>query len=128
MGATTEAPTTPQATQTASPSLVPGSAGTPAVATAPATTSTATAPQAASQTTPPSSAASSTPALYVQVNAAGTVVLVPNGAALAASVQNSANDVRIQTITQIDAVLSSLSAYRAGVIGDAARQAAFARP
>jgi hypothetical protein len=99
--------------------------GTPASASS----STAAPSQPASQATAPTSPASAgTSALYVQVNAAGTVILIPNGAALAASVQNSANDTRIQMSTQIDAVLSSLSAYRAGVIADAARQAAFARP
>ena len=117
---------TPVAANTAPSQPISGSPQP--VTAAPASSPSAASAQTAPQTAPSSSAtASGPPALYVQVNAAGAVILVPNGAAIAASVQNSANDVRIQTITQIDAVLSSLSAYRANVFADAMRQAASVR-
>jgi hypothetical protein len=100
-------------------------------APAPVASNTTPAPAAPQSTPAPAATAASLP-LYVQINAAGQIVVIPNGAALAAatatSVQNQANNTTIQTLQQIDAVLSSLSAYKAGVIADAAKQAALAKP
>jgi hypothetical protein len=94
--------------------------------------SNATPAPAAPQSAPAPAATAASLPLYVQINAAGQIVVIPNGAALAAatatSVQNQANNTTIQTLQQIDAVLSSLSAYKAGVIADAAKQAALAKP
>jgi hypothetical protein len=105
---------------TPAPGAAPAAAGTPVVS-APA----AAAPTAAA---PATTAAPAAVPLFIQVNAAGQVILVPNGAAIAAGVQNQANNTTIATLTQINAILSSISAYKAGVLADAAKQAAFAKP
>ncbi len=103
----------------------------PAAAIPAATTPVPTAPAAAAPAAGNSPVASAPPAaepvttaapaaipLFIQVNAAGQVILVPNGAAIAAGVQNQANNTTIATLTQ----------YKAGVLADAAKQASFAKP
>ena len=54
----------------------------------------------------------------------GQVIQVPNGAALALGVQNSANNTRIGVQNQIDVTLSSLSALQSGQFAAALRQQA----
>jgi hypothetical protein len=54
----------------------------------------------------------------------GQTVLIPNATAIVTGVQNSVNNQIIQTRTTIDAVLSSLSAFRANTMANAIRQQA----
>jgi hypothetical protein len=58
----------------------------------------------------------------VERQVAGQTLLLPNAAALITTVQNTVNHQIIETRTTIDAVLSSVSALRAGALADAVRR------
>ncbi len=52
----------------------------------------------------------------------GQVIQLPNGAGIALAVQNSLNNQQINTRTQIDATMSSLSLLQSGQFAAALRQ------
>lgn len=125
-------PVTAASASTVSPPVAP--AATASVPTAPATASAVqptAVPVAAAGTSPsvtPASIAGDPRAasapLVVQVNAGGQTLVLPNASAIVTAVQNSVNNQIIQTRTTIDAMLSTLSAARAGALADSIRQQA----
>lgn len=111
----------------------PPAAGAPATsaATVLATPAITSSPQSASAAAPAATApavqssisAPATPQpLVVQMTVNGQVIQVPNGAAISLAVQNSLNNTQINTRTQIDAQLSSLSLLQSGQFAAALRQ------
>jgi hypothetical protein len=102
---------------------------TPAVPpTTPAPAANAAPAPGAAPTTNVAPAPPSLGPLVLTVNAGGTTILIPNGNALATAVQNSAHQTTLQTLTTIDALISSMASLRAQMLSEAVRlQAATAR-
>lgn len=100
-------------------------AAAPLAAAQPSNAGPAPAAQAASAA-PPQAAPAASPIgpLFVQMNAGGQTVIVPNASAIVTAVQNTVNDQVIQARTTIDAALSSISALRTNALTQAVRQQA----
>jgi hypothetical protein len=129
------APAAVQAASEAAGLTTPAPAASAPVAGAPASVAAAPAPilapapaaqaaGAASASAQAAPAASSIGPLFVQMNAGGQTVIVPNASAIVTAVQNTVNDQIIQARTTIDAALSSISALRTNTLTQAVRQQA----
>lgn len=110
----------------APPTAAMSSPTTPAT---PAPAAIAAGPSPSSPSSVPTSAASSqaqapneTTSLFIQRNAGGQTIVIPNTNAIVTAVQNSVNNQIIQTRTTIDAMLNSLSALRANTLANSIRQ------
>lgn len=138
-GAASPLPATPaaspaavQAASEAAGLVTPAPAASAPVTATPASVAAGQAPSAApapaaSVASAPAQAAPAPPSigpLFVQMNAGGQIVIVPNASAIVTAVQNTVNDQIIQARTTIDAALSSISALRTNTLTQAVRQQA----
>ena len=109
----------------ATPALVapaPNAPAPAAIAAVPSTASSPSAPTSAPSSQTQAQAPNETASLFIQRNAGGQTIVIPNASAIVTAVQNSVNNQIIQTRTTIDAMLNSLSALRANTLANSIRQ------
>lgn len=121
------APSTPAVSSPPSTSAPPALAAPASNAPAPAAIAAVTSPSAppsapTGAASPQTQAPNDTAPLFIQRNAGGQTIVIPNASAIVTAVQNSVNNQIIQTRTTIDAMLNSLSALRANTLANAIRQ------